>query len=274
MTQPASPISVRRIDLKPTATTEEYWFEEYPFETHFFNALSSTFPEGERFFIRAVRAYTEQLRDTELGAQVVAFVGQEGQHSREHEAHVQLLLDQGYVGIERMNRVMGTVMGWFLRYVPRYSLAVTCAIEHITATLARTLITEEARYLDPMAAEMRFFWHWHASEELEHKAVAFDVYQQTGGDYPMRVVAMVQVATGLFVEIFVRHCYLLWKDGAIADPDEWQRGTPFLLGREGLLRKLWRGMGAYLRRDFHPDSVHEDRTLITDFEHRYGEHYS
>lgn len=259
------PITVRTIALKPSTATPKYWFGGLAFETHFFNALSSTFPEGERFFIQSVRLNAGGLHDPWLAAQVAAFTGQEGQHSLEHDAHVDLLIDQGYVALTRMNAVMRAVMRWFTRRMPRYSLAVTTAVEHITAVLAEGLMRHAERWLSPMSADMRLLWHWHAVEESEHKAVAFDVYQQTGNGLALRRLAMLNALPGLLVEIFIRQCYFLGKDGRLFDATEWRRGTRFLWGRNGLLRWLIRGHLAFYHRQFHPwqtDNTEQIRNFL------------
>ena len=126
----AAGITVRRLPEPPSAATPRHWFAGHAFETHFFNALSSTFPEGERFFIQAVRHYAPQVSDPVLQAQVAAFIGQEGQHSREHDAHMDLLCQQGFGGLARANGVLRAVTRWYVRHFPRYSLATTMAIEH------------------------------------------------------------------------------------------------------------------------------------------------
>ena len=92
---PIENIQVRKLATRPDTSTPKYWFAEDIFLTHFFNAISSTFAEGERFFIRSVRHYAKQIKDPQLIRQISAFTGQEGQHSKQHIAHIQLLLDQG-----------------------------------------------------------------------------------------------------------------------------------------------------------------------------------
>ncbi|HIF94704.1 MAG TPA: hypothetical protein EYQ60_16510 [Myxococcales bacterium] len=67
-----------------------------PFATHFLNALSSTFPYGEAFFVRSVLWYRDRIEDPGLRERIRGFAGQEGQHSRVHDDHVEMLLDQGY----------------------------------------------------------------------------------------------------------------------------------------------------------------------------------
>ena len=59
-------LTPRKIMQHPKADSPKYWFAEKGFETLFFNALSSTFPAGERFFIQSVRKYAAQISDAEL----------------------------------------------------------------------------------------------------------------------------------------------------------------------------------------------------------------
>lgn len=256
-------ITVRRLAHAPSAVTPKHWFAGHGFETHFFNALSSTFPEGERFFIGAVRHYAPQISDPALQAQVTAFAGQEGQHSREHDAHMAMLCGQGFAGLSRANAVLKSVTRWYLRHLPRFSLAMTTAIEHVTAVFAHHLLSDPARWLDPMHPDMQPLWRWHAIEETEHKAVAFDVYQATGGGVLLRNFAMIQVMLFMFLEIFGRHLYLLHKDGLLGDTAGWCRGTRFLWGRRGLLRLVYRDLFAYLRPSFHPWQ-RDDRRLLAE----------
>lgn len=256
-------ITVRHLSRPPTAATPRHWYGGHAFETHFLNALSSTFPEGERFFIAAVRHYAPQVSDPRLQAQVTAFVGQEGQHSRAHDGHMALLREQGFGGIDRANAVLRRVCRWYLRHAPRYSLALTIAIEHVTAVFAHHLLSDPERWLVPMHPDMRPLWRWHAVEETEHKAVAFDVYRATGGGEVMRLVAMVHVMVFVFAEFLGRHLYLLHRDGVLGDGAGWRRGTRFLWGRGGLLRLVFRDLFTYLRPGFHPWQ-RDDRQLLAD----------
>lgn len=259
----AQRITVRHLPDPPTAATPRHWFAGQAFETHFFNALSSTFPEGERFFVAAVRHYAPQIADPDLRAQVVAFAGQEGQHSREHDAHMAMLCDQGFSGLARANAVVKTITRWYLRHLPRFSLAMTTAIEHVTAVFAHHLLNDPERWLDPMHQEMQSLWRWHAVEETEHKAVAFDVYEATGGGVLLRNVVMIEVMLFLFLEFFGRHLYLLYKDGVLGDASGWRRGIRFLWGRHGLLRLVYRDLFAYLKPGFHPWQ-RDDRPLLAE----------
>ncbi len=263
----------RKISRHPNAATPTYWFDGKGFESLFFDAVSSTFPEGERFFILSVRSFAEQIQDEGLKTEVAYFIRQEGQHSREHDAHMRILGDQGFGTLDQINRFDRLLMKWMVKLLPRYALAVTTVIEHITAVAAVTLLENEAKYLDPMHEDFRLMWHWHAVEEIEHKAVTFDVFEEAVGNYTLRLIAALHVAVVFPLEIFIRHLFLLTKEGLLLDVQGWRRGMSFLFGREGFLTKIAGGYGVYFRRNFHPADTDESY-YIAEFEERYGMHLS
>lgn len=255
-----------RLDLAnradPTAPPiDRNWWGGEPMKTHFLDALSSTFPFGEAFFVRSVRYYADRVEDPTLREEIRAFAGQEGQHSRIHDDHVALLLQQGYTAIETRNRLFDRFVRWHNVKFPAMSLAVTASLEHLTALLARKVLEDDASQLETMDPRMRSLWRWHALEEAEHKAVAFDTYQAMGLPYRLRVVAMVLSTLDLSLETFQRMAYMMWKDGRLFDAESWTRGWRFLLGRDGFLRGLGNDYRAWFRRDFHPDQI-DDRATI------------
>ena len=113
MAEPISypPILVRDLDLCLDESTPRYWFGGDPFTTHFFNAISTTFPDGERFFIRSVRHYSDAIADPPLVAEIAAFAGQEARHSREHDRHVTLLIKDRQMRPSVLMRGFGVLFG-------------------------------------------------------------------------------------------------------------------------------------------------------------------
>jgi predicted metal-dependent hydrolase len=254
-------IVVRRPSLAIDAEIPRYWKGGDPFATHFLNALSSVFPDGEAFFVLAVLRYRDRIDDPALERAIRAFAAQEGQHSGQHDRHVELLLQQGYSAIAGRNRMVRRMTRWSVAHTPRLALAATAALEHLTALLARKLLTAPERWTDDMDERMVPLWQWHALEEAEHKAVAFDVLAQVAPSHPLRVFALALNTLGLFLEILDRTAYMLWKDRLLFRREVWVGGLRLLFGRDGLLRGLGRDYCAWYRRDFHPDD-HDDSELI------------
>ncbi len=257
-------IPVRRPDLELSREIPRHWNGGDAFASHFFDALSSTFPDGEAFFVRSVQRYRDRIDDPALRRAMQAFAGQEAQHRRQHAQHVELLLAQGYRGIETRNRWVRRGLELSARVAPLASLATTAALEHLTAILARRLLSEPERWCARMDPRMARLWLWHALEESEHKAVAFEVLRRVAPGRLRRALCQALNSAALVVETLDRTLYMLWKDGLLFRRETWRSGWRFLFGRgegAGFLRGLGADYAQWYRRDFHPDDV-DDAPLI------------
>jgi predicted metal-dependent hydrolase len=238
-----------------------HWNANDPFATHFLNALSSTFPFGEAFFVRSVLRYRDRIEDPELRERIRGFAGQEGQHSRVHDDHVKMLLAQGYAALATRNALVDRIARWQNRRFPKFSLAMTAALEHLTALLARQVLSDVELRTGAMHPDMAKLWHWHALEEAEHKAVAYDVLMVVAPNYGLRTIAMIFNTIGLSIEVMDRLIYMLWKDGVLFRGKTWSNGWRYLFGEDGFLRGTGADYRSWFRRGFHPDDI-DDRPLI------------
>lgn len=221
--------------------------------SHLVATLSSLFPDGEDFFVRSVRHYRDRITDKELKRQVAGFIGQEAIHGREHRALNDRLAELGYptkahekltrVGLEFRERVAPA----------RSNLALTAALEHFTATLAESLMTDaEARRLLGHE-EIRNLFLWHALEESEHKAVAFDVYKAVNGGERMRVWTMNVLRFGFVSYLSVSVVLSLLGDRATYRPGRLRKSWKEFRKAPMVSKELWAQLKDYNRPDFHPD---------------------
>ncbi len=221
--------------------------------SHLAMALSAVFPDGEDFFVRSVRHFRDQIDDPELKRQVAGFIGQESMHGREHRVFNDRLAELGYP-TKRIERVTKGLLEFRERKLsPKSNLAVTAALEHFTATLAELVLTsEEARALFGHDA-VRDLFVWHALEESEHKAVAFDVYKLVGGSERMRVMTMNFLRFGFVAWITIHVVLSLLGDRATYRPGELRRSWRTFRRSPLVSHGLWRQLRDYNRLDFHPD---------------------
>jgi predicted metal-dependent hydrolase len=259
-----SKLVVRNVKFGLTPKLPRYWNGGRKSVTIFYNNLSLFFPEGERFFIRSVKNHIAKVTSEKTKAEARDFYVQEAYHTREHELYNAILAAQGYPVEEidaRIKFILGNVKA---RLPQRWNLAATCALEHFTALLATFLLTTPELLADA-PPEMQALWRWHAAEENEHKAVAYDVYQEAGGNYPERAVIMF-FTTVIFAGIIAAHQAQMMKtDGIAADPREWLALARHLfLGEPGRMFALTGEYLDYYRPGFHPwDHDHSD--LLTAF---------
>jgi uncharacterized protein len=235
--------------------------------SHLAASLSAVFPDGEDFFVRSVRHYRNEIDDPELKRDVAGFIGQEAMHGREHRAFNDRLDELGYP-TKRFERL--TKWGLTTREKiapPINNLAVTAALEHFTATLAELLLTnEEVRDLFGDEA-VRDLFVWHALEESEHKAVAFDVYRAVGGSERMRRWTMNFIFVGFFGGMTLQIIDSLLHDRSTRKKgrlrESWRRFKRSPLADREILRTL----RSYNRPGFHPDD-HDNSELVAEWRER------
>lgn len=249
-------IKTRRIKFRyPVGSLRRHYVQDDLTMSHMVSVLSAAFPEGEAFMIRSVRAVADQIADPELKKQVAGFIGQESTHSREHRELNEHLQEMGYP-TAFVDRATRRVLEARTRYSSaKYCLAMTAALEHYTAILAETLLSDQ-RALDMLdEGEVRALLLWHALEESEHRAVAFDVYQAVGGTYRMRVFVMWFTTFGFSTLAVLASFISLFRDRDFYNPRLFFRSVARLFGSPFFSRAVFRRLASYSRKDFHPDEV-------------------
>ena len=237
-----------------------YWWDNDPAKTLLLAALSASFPPGERFFIDSVRHYQDQITDPELKKAIKGFIGQEAHHSREHELMNGFLQERG-VDLARLEREILGFMNLLRKHLsPERQLAHTVAVEHFTALMAEEFLLkyDALEQMDPRIAPI---WAWHAIEESEHKAVAFDVYKAIGGSEFTRVTEMMIVSVLFPVFSAVHLVQLMKEDGQLGNMKSWLGAVNYMWGRPGVFRKLLPSYFKFYSPRFHPWN-HDARGLV------------
>lgn len=248
------------------------WHPGGPNVAQFLNTMSLFFPVGERFFIDSVRQYRNQITDAELKKAVVGFIGQEAMHGREHEEYNDAVASH-QVPIEAQEKFVGDLLSAIQKNTPTsIQLAATVALEHLTAILADGLLSLD-NIMEDADIDYKTLWQWHALEETEHKAVAFDVYQTAIGSddeltaYALRCAALA-LATGIFFSIFIPY-YLhnVRIKGGLFDIKGWTAVARLTWGKKGIFRHITPAWFDWFKRDFHPWD-HDNRHYLDQLEQR------
>ena len=233
------------------APVPRHWLAGSAVATAVANGVNLLFPHGERFFVRSVKHFLDRVDDPDLREQIKGFFGQEGRHAREHERFTSILREQGYE-IDRFLASYEKITRWIEeRTSPELHLAITAAAEHFTAILAEGAL--RGRMLDAAAPEVRALLAWHAAEEIEHKAVAYDVLQRIDPSYRLRVL-------GLALATLFLGGFWLWAAAALVRQDQlrWRVAVRQLraMPQEPVIRRVFlRGIRSYLRPGFHPSQL-------------------
>ncbi|WP_111860319.1 metal-dependent hydrolase [Acinetobacter sp. CFCC 10889] len=231
-----------------------FWFGGDPFKTRMFDALSLTFPVGERYFIQSVRALRDKINDPELQQKVADFIKQEAQHGIAHDKMNEEMKRQG-MPVDQFVKFMTAHFDYILKNRSKqYNIAMTAAAEHLTALMAETFYSQKET-LAEVHPFVRALFAWHAIEEMEHRDVAFDVMQQVG-EVPenLRKFALAFTTIMMFGFTFYRTNIMLGYDGfsRLERAKMAVRGLPWFFGKQGKLSAMREQYMDWFKADFHP----------------------
>ncbi len=210
-----------------------HWVPDDPFATHMMNVLHLLLPEGERHFIKAVLEASSLVEDPELEAAIKPFIQQESWHAWAHQIVLNHLAEQGIdtkAYTERLGRWLSVSLGDPPRFFPPAMkrwwlyrrLADVAALEHFTAVLGQWVL--QNRGLDYAGTDpvMLDLLRWHGAEEIEHRSLVFDVYQEVCGSYPQRALSMLMIAP-LFVGWWLYGVvFLMRQDPSVTARPRWR----------------------------------------------------
>ena len=132
MTAKSTPADVkippRDIRFDVEGAKRRHWLGGDPVGTAVFNALSLTFPDGERMFIDAVRAFRGEVSG-KLAEDVKGFIAQEAIHSREHH-QLNQLIDRTHYAVDEVEAAIRERIAFSRSRGPMRMLIATIALRN------------------------------------------------------------------------------------------------------------------------------------------------
>jgi hypothetical protein len=156
---------------------------------------------------------------------------------------------------------------------PIVNLMLTVAFEHLTAIFAHACLASDSHFKGAKPDSVRL-WRWHAIEEIEHKAVAYDTFLTATRHLPafkrwqFRSLVMLKVSNQ-FVRARFRNMGRFFRQDGIDTPTTWLRAVYFLLVYPGMLRRIFPAWLSFFRPGFHPWQ-HDERALLRRSEQALG----
>jgi len=246
-------ITVRRPKFE--FSPERHWHNNNPFSTAFFNALSVSFPDGEKFFVEAVRKFRADL-SPDLQLEVAAFSKQEAIHASVHKSLNERIELCDY-DLSELRATVRSRLDQVGSLNPLHALVFTVCLEHYTAILAEIVLKDKLLFSSSDAV-MADLWCWHSIEEIEHRAVAFDVLSEVTQEMSnfqrwwLRSRVMFLVSPLFWRNRWIGARQLLEQDGYSKGQANWGL-FKYLFGSPGLLRKMIPFVFRFVLPGFHPN---------------------
>lgn len=243
-----------------------WWMGGDPVATAWYNSVSASLPRGEAFFIDTLKTFRGELTP-ELEVEIKAFVRQEINHTREHVAFNRLTEDHGY-DIASIEKGIGEMLALAAGRPKEFNLAITLALEHFAACISDQLL-RHPDYLAKAEPEVADLWRWHATEEIEHKGLVYEVWLHATRDWTkfrrwkVRALLGLMITRKYFYNRRADALHMMAQDGITGWRATWKLHS-YLWLRPGMMRRMFFDWATILMPGFHPWK-HDNRHLIRDY---------
>lgn len=183
------PLKARKVQFD-LSQSPVHWLPDDIYSSHMINAIHLLLPAGELWFCRVYNKALPLITDPQLREDVRGFIRQEGIHAQAHRKGEDWLRDHGY-DVDGYRRLIDWLFEQMLGETPLalpflkgrlnerqwllFRVGVVAAIEHFTGLLGDWCLNSDGWDKgDPVVADL---FRWHLAEEVEHRSVAFELYQ-------------------------------------------------------------------------------------------------
>jgi predicted metal-dependent hydrolase len=142
----------------------------------------------EPFFVKSLRRVIDSIRDDGLREEADRFCRQEAQHYQRHVDFNKVVLAHGYPGLqERVDRLKQDFDGFLAHESDKFRMGYIEGFESFTTQLGLHVLGGGLYEHKRTSNAFGQLFKWHMLEEVEHRNVAFDVYQHFYDDKLHRV---------------------------------------------------------------------------------------
>lgn len=259
-------ITPRKFNMPDSLELTLDWYQGNPLLTSYFMALSAILPDGEKHMINTLREARDQIKDAQLKADITGFIGQEAHHSLAHRI-VNKSKFNPPIDIPTMEKeVTARALLPLSKESLLERLAFWAAVEHFTAMYGEYVLSNPHSFTDEV---MSAFITWHVIEEIEHKSVVFDAFQEiSGGDLALRRRSLMKAFRVLMTSINECHKQILKQSNYKPSWRVRREAMSYFFGLNGLFVSNTVRAFDYLKSNFHP-TQHKHDHLIENWQTRY-----
>ena len=248
------PVRPLRFDI-PTAagedrTSQVVWSHTKPEFSVFLNALAMHVPHFEEFLVSVMREVRPQISSSKLRRDITAIMGQEANHALDFLRFNQLLRDR-YAGLSDHDDAS---IAYFKHLAQdpdtRFKVGFTAGYETFTFLAGMIILANHDRWFADADPTMKALWVWHQVEEVEHGAVAIEVWKELyGGHEWLRKFYILKAAFHIAGEIVRIYPRMAAREGWLRSPFHALKTIGF--GVEMMVRLVWAALPVFGSK-YHP----------------------
>lgn len=181
-------MTVRRMDFAFQSDMDLVFIKDDPDMSFTFLGGWMMMPYLEPFLIRTMRDALPHIRDEKLKEDLKRFCAQEGEHFKQHAKANDLIrgLHPSYEALRPLEQELDREFKDFTKNKPlKFKLAYAEGFESMTSAISRAQL--EVGLYDRTSSPLADLGKWHVMEELEHRSVAFDIYEHVVGSWFYRM---------------------------------------------------------------------------------------
>lgn len=153
----------------------------------------------EPFIVKSMRKVIPDITDPVLKEDVERFSRQEAQHYQNHQRFNETLLNQNYPGLQERYEALRLEFDQMLAdRDSKYCIGFVEGFEAFTTQAALRIFSSGTLKHRATNKRISDLFTWHLMEEIEHRNVAYDIYDHLYGDYLYRARMCVEAQGHIF----------------------------------------------------------------------------
>jgi len=244
------PVRALNFDMSTAEGAGVVWSRTCPEFAVFINALGLHVPHFERYLIKSMRAAKEKIEDPRLRRDISAVIGQEAHHAKNFLRFNEALARR----YPKVGQHDAEAAADFAARASRDSLkrlvGFTAGYETFTFLAGIIILRNYSRWFADSDPTLKAMWVWHQVEEIEHGAVAFEVYQQLYGEHEWyRKWMVLSALTHIALQTLKTYPHMARVEGWLRNPF---KGAAKLWFCVHMLLRLLNAALPVFRKDYHP----------------------
>ena len=206
-------------DMSKIDEQNPVWSRTSPLFSIYINALSIHIPYFERYLVLGLRNVKKQIDNPLLQSDVRKIIGQEAHHAKNFIEFNRFMMNR-YPQVEQLDRNAKNYFKQILKSdTNKKTIGFIAGYETFTFLAGLIILKGYDKWMKDADPVMRSVWVWHQVEEVEHGAVAFDVYQYFYGEHEWyRKWMVVKAFAHVAIETAKAYLPMVRREGYFKNP--------------------------------------------------------